>query len=394
MSVTEPKGWLAAGVQAGTKNSDDLDLALICSERDATVAGAFTTNRLLGAPVLVSRPRAAAGSARGVVCSAGVANVATGEEGVEDAREMARVAAEACDVPEHEMLVACTGRIGPRLAMDRILPGIRTAADGLDPDGGEAAAGAILTTDTRIKVVSRTIEVSGTTVTVGGIAKGAGMIAPQMETAHATMFAFLTTDGAADAAALRDILGSGLPGSFNGVRVDGQMSTSDTALLFANGAAGVQVGGSADFRAAVHEVMHELAHSIAADAEGATKLVRISVQGAASDDEARTAVREVADSVLVRAALWGRDPAWGRVLQAVGQSQGIVLDPDRTRISFSGVELAAGGVSTGREEEAAKALDGAEITIDIDLGLGLGSSQCLTCDLSPEYVEINGHYET
>lgn len=394
MTVTGPKGWLAAGVRAGTKDSDDLDLALLLSEREATVAGAFTTNRLLGAPVIVSRPRAAAGRARGIVCSAGVANVATGDEGVEDAREMARAAAAACDVPEHEFLVACTGRIGPRLDMDRILPGIRQAAEGLAPDGGEAAARAILTTDTRTKIASRTIEVGGTTVSIGGMAKGAGMIAPDMEVAHATMFAFLTTDGAADAAALRDILGSGLADSFNAVRVDGQMSTSDTALLFANGAAGVGVGGSEEFALAVHEVMRELAHAIAADAEGATKLVRVSVRGAASDEEGRATAREIADSVLLRAAVWGKDPAWGRVLQAVGQAPGVALDVQRVRVSICGVEVASGGVSTGREDEAAKALHGAEVTIEVDLGLGLGSAECLTCDLTPAYVEINAHYET
>ncbi len=392
--VTASAGWVAAGVAAGTKPSGDLDLALVCSDRPATVAGAFTTNKVVGAPVTVCRNRVGSGRARGVVVSAGVANVSTGRAGLSDAVQMAAAAAEVCGVPEEEMLVSSTGMIGPRLPMDRVLPGIDEAGTRLSADGWADAARAILTTDTRPKTAVRRIELGGRTVTVGGMAKGAGMIAPRMAVPQATLLVYLTTDGAADPSWLRQVVAAGIGPTFNSITIDNCMSTSDTVLLFANGASGAAVDGSEIFAGAVHEVMADLAYAVVADGEGATKVVRVQVGGAATDAEARAVAGEVANSMLVRSAVWGRDPNWGRVAQAAGQSPDAALDPRKLRIGFGGVDLAVDGVDTGRAAEAAESLVGQEVVIAVDLGLGSGRAEVLTCDLTPDYIRFNADYTT
>lgn len=393
MSVTAAEGWLAAGVRAGTKASGDLDLALFVSEGPASVAGAFTTSRIVGAPIVVSRPRVGKGRARGCVVSAGIANVATGSAGIEDAERMVAAAAEAARIPPEEMLVSATGLIGPRIPLDAVLPAIEAAAGALSREGGEDAARAILTTDAGVKTAVRRVETGDGTVTVGGMAKGAGMVAPRMEL-HATMLAFLTTDAVVAPEALRAAIGASLDHTFNSITVDGCTSTSDTVLLFANGATGIDVGGSDAFVAAVGEVMKELAYAMVRDGEGAAKVVRVRVTGAATTHEARRASREVALSLLVRCAVAGGDPNWGRVAQALGQAPDLDLDLDRLRIAVAGVPLAERGVRTGREAEATAAMAGDEVEISVDLGVGTETWEFLTCDMTVDYVRFNADYRT
>ncbi len=393
MSVTAPQGWLAAGVHAGTKPSGDLDLTLVVSDRPATVAGAFTTSKVPSAHVLLCGPRVATGHSRGFCVSAGIANAFTGAEGLADAESMAAAAAAAVSVAPDEMLVAATGTIGDRLPMDLVIAGIGAAADALSPAGGEDAADAIRTTDAYRKTAVRTVEIDGVKVTIGGMAKGAGMIAPRM-VPQATLLVFLTTDAAVSPDALRGIVERALPLSFNAITVDGCMSTSDTVLLFANGASGASADGSVVFEAAVTEVMRDLAYAVVADGEGASRVIRVQVTGACTDDDAYAAAREIASSVLLRCAIYGGDPSYGRVVQALGQAD-VALDPDLVRISIAGVELSAGGVATGKTEQAAKALTaGGDVEIGVELGLGSSAFEYLTCDLTPDYVRFNAEYTT
>jgi glutamate N-acetyltransferase/amino-acid N-acetyltransferase len=393
VSVTAAAGWLAAGVRAGTKPSGDLDLALVWSEHAATVAGAFTTSRVPSAHVQLCRPRVAKGVARGVLVSAGIANAFTGRAGLEDAVRLADAAADATGVPHEEMLVCATGTIGPRIPVDDVLPSVERASKELSVEGAADAAKAILTTDTRAKSAARSVQIAGKLVTVGGMAKGAGMIAPTMEP-QATLLVFLTTDAAADQATLKTAVAAAVPYTFNAISVDRCMSTSDTVLLFANGASSVDVSGSDDFAAAVREVMADLAYACVADGEGASRVIRVKVSGAASEDDAREASREIASSDLLRSAVWGNDANLGRIVQALGQAP-VELDPDRLSVSMAGVELSKGGMETGRRSEAAKLLaQGGDALIEADLGLGTGSFEFLSCDLTPEYVKFNAEYTT
>jgi glutamate N-acetyltransferase/amino-acid N-acetyltransferase len=373
-------------VHAGTKPSGDSDLALVVSDVPASVAAAFTTNKAVCAHIKVCRPRVDGGVVRGVVVSAGIANAASSAKGVADAIALAAAAADACGVPEHEMLVCATGKIGPRLPIEAMLPGIRKGAESLSREGGIDAARAIWTTDTKLKTSVRTIDVGGVAVTIGGIAKGAAMIAPAMEV-HATMLAFLTTDGAATPRTLRSALGAGLPTTFNAITVDGSCSTNDTVLLMANGAGGAAVDDSPEFVAAVREVMGDLAYAIASDGEGASKVIRIRVTGAASPEDARRAAREVASSFLLRAALWAGEAKWGWVIQQLGQAD-VELDPDRIGVWIAGVHLAHEGAGTGRDQEAKALLEQDELVVEADLGLGEGSFEVVTCDITPEYPKM------
>jgi glutamate N-acetyltransferase / amino-acid N-acetyltransferase len=393
VSVTDAAGFLAAGVAAGTKPSGDLDLALVYSEHECTVAGAFTTSRVPSAHVTLCKPRVAKGLARGVLVSAGIANAFTGQAGVDDAIRLAAAAADATGVPSEEMLFCATGTIGPRIPVDDVLPSVERVAKELSVDGAADASHAILTTDTTPKTASRTIDIGGRAVTVGGMAKGAGMIAPRMEP-QGTLLVFLTTDAAADADALRDDVAAAIPTTFNAITIDGCMSTSDTVLLFANGASGVDASGSLEFASAVHDVMEELAYAVVADGEGATRVIRVRISGAASFEDAREAAREVAHSDLLRAAVYGNDPNLGRIVQAIGQAP-VKIDPDKLRISMAGVELSRGGLETGLRDDAQKILaQGGDAVIEADLGLGAGSFEFLTCDLTPEYVTFNAEYTT
>jgi glutamate N-acetyltransferase/amino-acid N-acetyltransferase len=394
VSVTAAKGWKAAGVRAGTKPSGELDLALVVSDTPATVAGAFTTSSVPSAHVIADKPRVSSGRAQGFCVTAGIANAFTGRDGVKAAEEMASTAARLCGfASEEDMLVAATGTIGVPLPMDVISAGLAKAAAALSETGDEDAANAIRTTDAYVKTCVRTFDADGLKVTVGGMAKGAGMIAPRM-VPQATLLVFLTTDAAASPDVLRGAITAALPKSFNAITVDGCMSTSDTVLVLANGLSGVDVAGSDSFVAAVTEVMADLAYKVVADGEGATRVIRVQVTGAATDGDAYAASREIATSILVRCAIYGGDPNYGRIVQALGQAS-VALDPDKLRVGVGGVALGYGGSATGRADEAAKALGaGGDAIIEADLGLGGSSFEYLTCDLTPEYVKFNADYTT
>lgn len=389
-------GFKAAGVHCGVKESG-LDLALIASDVPARVAGVFTQSTVVGAPVELSRDRVRTGSARAVVINSGVANVAMGAQGLRDAAAMAQCAATAIGVPAEQVLVASTGVIGSRLPMPRIRRGIRAAADGLEQGGLRDAAEAIRTTDTFAKTAVATADVDGCEVTVVGIAKGSGMIEPNM----ATMLAFLMTDAAVAAPFLGRVLREAANAGFNRLSVDGETSTSDMALLFANGVArnrelrGPRSPGAAAFAAAVERIAIALTRDIARDGEGATKLVTVRVEGAANADDAERAARRIANSVLVKTAIFGGDANWGRILQTVGAAR-VRLKLDRAAVRLGGVTVFRAGASAGlaARRSAARKLQASEVEVAIDLGAGRATAQLWTCDMGYDYVKINAEYTT
>jgi glutamate N-acetyltransferase / amino-acid N-acetyltransferase len=387
MSVTAPLGFVASGVQAGIRRSAP-DLALVRSTRPAVGAGMFTANRVQAAPVVVSKTALAAAEPQAVVINAGVANAATGVQGEADARATAVRAAELLGLQPEEVLVLSTGVIGVPLPLEKVLGGLELAAASLSPNGGAEAAGAILTTDSGPKEsVARR---DG--FTVGGMAKGAGMIHPCL----ATMLAVLTTDYPLERGEAGDLLRPAVERSFNRISVDGECSTNDTVILLANGAGRVErnAGTDAEFVEALHTVSADLAAQIVADGEGATILLEIEVAGAASSGEATAIARRIATSPLVKTAAFGRDPNWGRVLAAAGSALwngGFArLDTERLSVAFNGTEVFAGGEPSG----ATPALDGGVCRIELDLGLGDGSASYLASDLSYDYVRLNAEYTT
>jgi glutamate N-acetyltransferase / amino-acid N-acetyltransferase len=368
------------------------DLGLLFSELPCEAAGVFTRNALKGAPLVVTREALEGGRVRAVVANSGIANAATGQRGIEDARAMQEIAAEVLRIGAGEVAVASTGVIGERLPMERISAGIRAAAGGL---GGAGFPEAIMTTDTREKEAVARVEVGGRTVTVGGTAKGSGMIHPNM----GTMLAFLTTDAAVEKECLEETLRRAVDRTFNRVSVDGDTSPSDMALLLANGAAGNEPLAlhSEDYPAfagAVEGVARELAKEIARDGEGATRLVEVVVEGAASEERAAALARSVVGSNLVKAALFGEDANWGRVITAMGYS-GVDFDPESVELWFGPVKVFSGGEPVVHEEAEANAtLSGDEVGITARLGEGDASATAWGCDLSYEYVRINGSYRT
>ena len=371
------------------------DLGLLFSEAPGgTAAFVCTTNRLKAAPLLVTRESVKGGGVRAVVVNSGVANAATGQRGLEDAYRMRELAAEELGIGAGEVAVASTGVIGERLPMDRVKAGIREAAARLVQDGS-ALAEAILTTDTRTKEAAATVEVGGRVVTVGGVAKGSGMIHPSM----ATMLAFLATDAAVEKGCLQKTLGEATERTFNRVTVDGDTSPNDMALLMANGAAGTEplTEGSPDYAAfagAVEAVMRHLAKEIARDGEGATKLVEVVVEGAESEGAAAALAKSVVGSSLVKAAAYGEDANWGRVVNAMGYA-GVPFDPSKVELSFGPVRVFSGGEPVAHDvEEANAALRGDEISILARVGGGEGSAVAWGCDLTYEYVKINGSYRS
>lgn len=397
MSSPTVSGFRFAGVGCGIKPSGDPDLALIASDVSASWAGVFTRSTVVGAPVEWSRARVRAGKGRGVVVNSGISNVAMGQRGRRDAAEMARLAAAALGCSPSEICVASTGVIGEPLPMAKLRAGIPQAAEALRADGLRRAAEAIRTTDTYAKVAHTRARIGGKLVNVAGIAKGSGMVQPQM----ATMLAFIATDAAVSPAFLRRALRAGVDVSFNRTSVDGETSTSDTVLLLANGRAGnpslrsAASPGAARFQAAVDQVSQELARELARDGEGATKLVNIEVSGARNAREADTAARRIGNSMLVKTAVFGRDPNWGRILQAVGAGR-VALNLDRTVVKLCGVEVFArgAGLGSGARKRAERKLAADEITISVHLGAGRAKARLWTCDLSYEYVRINAEYTT
>jgi glutamate N-acetyltransferase / amino-acid N-acetyltransferase len=407
MSNLPPLGFTFAGVAAGIKKTGASDLALIVSDRPCSAAATFTRNAFPAAPVLYDRALVAENAAGlcAVAINAGCANACTGEAGLADAEAMACLAETALGLPPRSAAVMSTGVIGPRLPMDKIAAGIQQAAGQLSPDGWDAAAHAIMTTDTRPKTAFR--EAGG--ARIFGMCKGAGMIHPNM----ATMLATVVTDATIEPVLLAELLSQAVDVSFNCISVVGDMSTNDTVLLLANGAAGskLEAGSSqlSAFASALTSLCTDLAQQIVRDGEGATKFITIRVEGAVSAAEARTAAKAVANSPLVKTAFYGGDANWGRILAAVGYS-GAVVEPTRadlwiaagtghgdteTRGHGDPLQLVRAGQPLQYSEEAASTIfAGPEITVTVKLGLGAGQATVWTCDLSHDYVSINGHYRT
>jgi glutamate N-acetyltransferase/amino-acid N-acetyltransferase len=394
--VTAVPGILAGAVAAGIKPSGRRDLALVHSPTPARVATVFTSNQVKGAPVLVSIEHARAGVAQAIVASSGCANVCTGEQGVRDAREMTKVVGDLLRISPQHVLIAATGVIGVPLPMDRIRAAMPKLVKALSPQGGRAAAEAIMTTDTRPKEAALRVEVSGRPITLGGMAKGVGMIEPHL----ATMFCFVTTDAVIARDALSGITRRAVDRSFNRITVDGDQSTSDTVAVLANGLAenaALERGsrGLRQFARGLEALMDRLARMLVADGEGATKLVTVTVRGAASRRDATAAARSVANSFLVKTAINGQDPNWGRIMMALGKSAARV-DQTRVTIAFGEEAMVERGMLREgvRLDKIREAMTAPEYGITIDLGLGTGEDRVLTCDLSEEYVRINAKYTT
>ena len=389
----EVSGFRAAGIACGIKPSGKPDLALVVSDRPAVAAAVFTTSRFPGAPVVVSRAHLRGGRARGVVVNSGISNVANGARGLRDAREMAELVARGIGARTREIQVASTGVIGRLLPMDRLRAGIPRAVEALSPRGLEGAAEAILTTDSVAKLVFRRARGG----VLAGFAKGAGMIMPRM----ATMLAYLFTDLAIEPALLRRALRGAVDASFNALTIDGETSTSDTVLVLANGAAGnAPIGVGSPRARAVERLLAdaraELCEKLARDGEGVTKLARVAVVGARSDRDADRVARSVANSALVKTALFGGDPNWGRVVQAVGAA-GVPLRPAQVGVRIGGVELLRRGEPSGGAgalRRAERAMKAKQVAIEISLGRGPGRARILTTDLSYEYVRVNAEYTT
>jgi glutamate N-acetyltransferase/amino-acid N-acetyltransferase len=391
-NATSAKGFRAAGIHCGIKR-EKADLALLVSEVTASAAGVFTTNKVKAAPVRYTQRAIAGGRAQAIVVNSGNANACTGDPGLADAAEMAKLAGNALTIDADLVLVASTGVIGVSLPMDAIRSGIPRTARELSSDG-TAAANAILTTDNFPKTAAARLEIDGVEVTIGGMAKGAGMIHPNL----ATTLCFLTTDASVPPAVLRGALKRAVSESFNAITVDGDTSTNDTVLLLANGLAGgpsITNGESLTrFTEGLTRVAGELARMVVRDGEGATKLVEIAVEGAASDLEARQAAMTVASSLLVKTALHGGDPNWGRILAALGRS-GVEMNEATTDVSFGDLSVVRGGLGVpGIASAAAAVLQEKEITVRIGLKVGDGHARVWTSDLSEEYVRINGSYTT
>lgn len=391
--VTAPQGFAAAGVAAGIKKGSKKDVALIASEVDCTTAGVFTTNKMAAAPVIISRRHVAEGQVRAIVANSGNANACSGPEGVSDAVSMARIAARELGIDPHQVVVASTGVIGVPLDTVAVELGICQAAKSLGKTSLQAAE-AIMTTDTFPKEMAVEFSVGSTKVRIGGIAKGSGMIQPDM----ATMLAFLTTDAALERAHLQKALASAVDDSFNTITVDGETSTNDMVCILANGRAGERIVEGSEaarlFEEALGFVCRELAKMIVKDGEGATKFIEVLVSGAARADEAKRAAFSVANSPLVKTALFASDANWGRVASAVGAS-GASLDPGKVAIRFGEITVAENGQAAVFDEaEATEYLKGNEILVAVDLGVGSAGATVWTCDLSYDYVKINAEYRT
>ncbi|SEA11528.1 bifunctional glutamate N-acetyltransferase/amino-acid acetyltransferase ArgJ [Selenomonas ruminantium] len=393
--VTYPQGFQAAGVKAGIKKSGNLDVAVIYTEQEAAVAGTFTQNAVASAPVRASKKVVATGMAHAITANAGCANACTGEQGEKDAAAMQDITATALGCKADDVVVASTGVIGVNLPMDKMETGIKQAVKELSTEGSENAGKAIITTDTYSKSCATEITLGGKEVRFGAIAKGSGMIQPNM----ATMLCFITTDAAIDSKLLQKALSEIVEVSFNMISIDGDMSTNDMVIVLANGAAGnTKITEENEdyklFKATLQNICQELSKKIAADGEGATKFLTISVTGARNFAEAKTIGMSVAKSPLVKTAFFGEDPNWGRVICAVGYA-GVPMDPNKTVVKFGDIPVYANGVGAAYDEaELRKVMEAHDIVIGIDMGEGDAKADIWSCDFSYEYVKINGEYHT
>lgn len=390
--VTAPEGYLAAGVSAGIKKKG-LDLAVLFSSQPASAAGVFTLNQVQAAPVVLSREnlKVSKGRARAILINSGCANACTGERGMQDSILSIQCLASHLGVDPNRILVASTGVIGSFLPVPKMLKGIASAVSSLNSQGSLAAAQAIMTTDTREKSFAVEARISGSTIRIGGMAKGAGMIHPNM----ATMLSAITTDVRIPPGQLNRILHRVIERTFNCLTVDGDSSTNDTVFIMANGASGAAVSDSrsaAVFEQGLEMLCEELAKSIARDGEGATKFVEVLVRGARSFESARKVAKAIANSSLVKTALYGEEFNWGRILCAAGYS-GVPFLPDRIALNLNGVPVFRNGSPVGStRKRAEKAMKAHDLLIEVDLDTGRHDARVWTCDLSHDYVDINGSY--
>ncbi|MDQ3035161.1 MAG: bifunctional glutamate N-acetyltransferase/amino-acid acetyltransferase ArgJ [Myxococcota bacterium] len=387
-------GFRFAGIASGIKANGRADLALIAADEPVAIAGVFTRNRVQAAPVRVAKQRVRGGRATAVLVNSGNANACTGKPGLEATRRTTAAIGERLAIDARAVVPASTGVIGALLPAEIIVGASARLVEALSPDGGADFARAIMTTDQWPKVASTEVRLGRKTARVLGIAKGAGMIHPDM----ATTLGFVVTDAGASPALLRRILRDAVASTFNAITVDGDTSTNDTILLLASGRAGTVRAGSRELRAlsaAITDVLGALGRSIVRDGEGARHVARIEVDGASSDRAARNVARTIATSPLVKTALHGRDANWGRILAAAGRA-GVAFDPDRAEIRIEDEAIVLGGMPVGREAEARAAtiLARAEYTIRITLGKGRGRAHYLTCDLGPDYVAVNANYRS
>ncbi|MFA4837084.1 MAG: bifunctional glutamate N-acetyltransferase/amino-acid acetyltransferase ArgJ [Dehalococcoidia bacterium] len=394
-TITSPGGFSAGAIFANIKawKEKPFDMAILSSDIPCRVAAVFTTNKIKAAPVILCQNRLKNKRAQALVVNSGCANACTSEQGLADAEQMAALCASKLGLVSDQVMVASTGVIGTYLPMDKIGQGIEKIA--LSPNGGHDLAQAIMTTDTVPKEIAVSIEIDGKQVTIGGVCKGAGMIHPNM----ATMLCFLTTDAAVEADFLQTALKAAADVSFNMITIDGDTSTNDTLMIFANGLAGNKTlredsPGASVFQSALNEVCIYLAKRIARDGEGATKLIEIIVEGAASIEDARIAARTIASSSLVKTAVYGCDPNWGRVIAAAGRS-GVQVSEARIDLYLGQMNLMkAGRVLPFDKQEASKIMGGEEVVFRLCLNLGKGKAIAWGCDLTEEYIAVNGDYTT
>ena len=383
-----------AGMACGLKKNGKKDLGIIHSRRLASVAGVFTRNLVKAAPVILDQTRIKSGRCRAIIVNSGNANCCTGEKGMQDALAMTKSVADQLGVSENEILVASTGVIGEPLPIDKIHDAVPHLVNSLKADGLPDLADAIMTTDTVPKYITVQKRLKSGQYRVAAVAKGAGMIRPNM----ATMLCFVISDIGLKSEAMQQLLQSATDMSFNRITVDGDMSTNDTVLFMANGASGVSVESSQDLKEVqnvLDDILNQLARLCVKDAEGATKLMEVRVTGAVSDQAARTIADTVANSNLVKTALFGEDANWGRIIAAAGRA-GVPLEPHLVDIYFGSIQLVRDGVGMGKriEDEASKELKKSELTMTLDLKMGNGISSVLTCDFSLDYVRINADYRS
>ncbi len=394
-TVTAPRGFLAGTAACGIKATDRLDLGILAGESLCAAAAVFTSNRFCGAPVVVGREHVRGGRLRGIVVNSGCSNVATGRRGISDARRMCALAAMPLKTEPKAILPSSTGVIGRFLPMDKVATGIAEAARSLDTsaDAGRRFARAIMTTDLKPKQACERVRIGKETVTIAGCCKGSGMIAPNM----ATMLGFLTTDAKITPPLLRKLLRAAVEPTFNRVTVDECQSTSDTVVLLASGhAAAVKSSGDqAKFARALLAVCDALAYQIVADGEGATRVLEVKVIGAKSAADAHTAARAIAISPLVRTAVHGGDPNWGRIVQALGQTRAMFY-PEKVVVRLGGTVLfRRGAPAPGLDmKKLSDAMRASHVTIAVDLAAGKAADRVLTCDLTREYIAINADYTT
>lgn len=389
-----PKGFLFSTVEAAIKAPGRKDFALIYSEKEAYIAGTFTTNKIKAAPVKLNIKQIRSGKGQALVVNSGNANACTGKKGIQDAVETAKLVSNGLDIKSSLVYVCSTGVIGTPMPMERVRPKISELTGNLGRSTIQDVAKAIMTTDTFPKIVMKKVKIGSKTGIIAGICKGAGMICPDM----ATMLCFIMTDSAVEQKTLDKTLSDAVNKTFNTITVDGDRSTNDTVLIMANGMAGnppitEKSKSYAMFKNALYNVMFDLAKLIVKDGEGATKFIEIEIRGARSEADAKKAAFSVANSNLVKTALYGNDANWGRIMTALGYS-GIMVKEERVEIVLNGLKIVQKGMGTGKDKEANERLKNREITIIVNLHLGKSSAKVLTCDLTEEYIRINATYRT